>query len=152
METISQDTYALNFSDDYRQLLVIESANGSPSGQSFDLTKGVKVSLENGIYHIEENQELHSDSEKTFIPSELNGIVAEPLRFEGDDWIGSEDLRDTRISHKEYKYHLKECAISLKWGQSNETLTPMIKVRTECPSGDCSGPPKNCLTVTDIQV
>lgn len=152
METISQDTYALNFSDDYRQLLVIESGTGIPSGQSFDLTKGVKVSLDDGVYHIEENQVSQNKTNKEFIPSEFNGILTAPLRFEGDDWIGSGDLRDTRTKYTNYNYHLKKCDIFLKWGQSNETLTPMIKVRTECPSGDCSGPPKNCLTVTDIQV
>lgn len=145
MATFGQDTYALKFSSDYQTLEIWSIASNQATGTTYDLHQQVRIEILNGAYEID-YQEISPANAKNFLPGSFDpDQVAEPLRFVGNDWIGSSDIRDQRV-YNEYQYHLDQCAITLQYSAGT---APKITARTICDGSDCTVPGSACRSTEE---
>lgn len=147
MNTFGLNNYALKFSENYLKLYVENLASGQIV-EEFDLSQQVAVKVEGLDYVVEEGKSILPAVEKVFLPLQASQEFQPVLRFQDLDWIGSEDLRDTRVGSLDYHYHLEKCEITL---QSIEEAEVKVVVRSRCKNEQCIGHDEVCRTVREVE-
>lgn len=143
MATYATDSYVLKFSQNYEKLEVFTSGENPVLEEDFDLANELKVWIKDGDYVLE--QEDYGDAfEQSFFPVQFpQSELQVPLRFVGNDFIGSTDLRDQRTGYDNYLYHLTKCAITLQFRYESYRE---IVVRTKCDGEGCTSAEVGCMS------